>query len=122
MSTKTIPEIDPNHLGFHYTDRWWFARRTSSGEVLLYQSNPAFSARLMLTIDANSWASIMSHVSGMPETSGRFRKALAFHMEQPGTECASSPTGLHQVDTSMESGPNNCFHCEKPMPTKGQSE
>ncbi len=32
-----------------------------------------------------------------------------------GTECPSSPTGNHIVDTSMESGPNNCFHCEAPM-------
>lgn len=30
-------------------------------------------------------------------------------------ECPSSPDGQHQVDTSMESGPNNCFHCEAPM-------
>jgi hypothetical protein len=30
-------------------------------------------------------------------------------------DCPSSPTGKHQVDTSMESGPNNCFHCERPM-------
>lgn len=33
-----------------------------------------------------------------------------------GTECPSSPTGYHIVDTSMESGPNNCFHCEGKMP------
>lgn len=32
-----------------------------------------------------------------------------------GRECALSPNGRHQVDTSMESGPNNCFHCEQPM-------
>lgn len=31
------------------------------------------------------------------------------------TECLSSPDGRHQVDTSMESGPNNCFYCEAPM-------
>lgn len=33
-------------------------------------------------------------------------------------ECSASPlpSGKHQVDTSMESGPNNCFFCEKPMP------
>lgn len=30
-------------------------------------------------------------------------------------ECPSSPDGRHQVDTSMESGPNNCFHCEAPL-------
>ena len=35
-------------------------------------------------------------------------------------ECPSSPlpSGKHQVDTSMESGPNNCFFCEKPMPSR----
>lgn len=32
-----------------------------------------------------------------------------------GTECPPSPTGRHIVDTSMESGPNNCFHCEGAM-------
>lgn len=31
-------------------------------------------------------------------------------------ECPSSPTGRHIVDCTMESGPNNCFHCERPMP------
>jgi hypothetical protein len=36
-------------------------------------------------------------------------------------ECPSSPDGRHQVDTSMESGPNNCFHCERPM-RKGGSK
>lgn len=33
-----------------------------------------------------------------------------------GAECPHSPAGFHIVDTSMESGPNNCFHCEAPMP------
>lgn len=30
-------------------------------------------------------------------------------------ECPNSPFGRCQVDTSMESGPNNCFHCERSM-------
>lgn len=34
-----------------------------------------------------------------------------------GTECPSSHDGRHHVDTSMESGPNNCFHCEADMRT-----
>lgn len=34
------------------------------------------------------------------------------------TECPSSPDGGHQVDTSMESGPNNCFLCEQPTPRR----
>lgn len=32
-----------------------------------------------------------------------------------GTDCPSSPTGFHIVDSTMESGPKNCFHCERPM-------
>lgn len=37
-------------------------------------------------------------------------------------ECPVSPlpSGKHQVDTSMESGPNNCFFCEQPMPSAGR--
>lgn len=30
-------------------------------------------------------------------------------------ECEQSHDGRHHVDTSMESGPSNCFHCERPM-------
>ncbi len=37
------------------------------------------------------------------------------HLSMREAVCASSPTGQHIVDTSMESGPNNCFHCERPM-------
>lgn len=29
--------------------------------------------------------------------------------------CPTSPWRIHIVDTSMESGSNNCFHCERPM-------
>ena len=36
--------------------------------------------------------------------------------QQGERECPSSPDGRHQVDTSMESGFNHCFHCERPMP------
>jgi len=32
-----------------------------------------------------------------------------------GTECPNAPNGRCQVDTSMETGPSNCFHCERPM-------
>ena len=33
-----------------------------------------------------------------------------------GDECHASHDVRCHVDTSMESGPNNCFHCERPMP------
>ena len=35
--------------------------------------------------------------------------------ERKVTECLNSPNGRHQVDTSMESGPNNCFYCDADM-------
>lgn len=34
-------------------------------------------------------------------------------------ECPQSPDGRHHVDTSMEAGPNHCFHCEQPMRKRG---
>ena len=37
------------------------------------------------------------------------------HTIKRGTECPYSHDGFHHVDTSMESGPNNCFHCERPI-------
>ncbi len=37
------------------------------------------------------------------------------YASSPTAQCPQSPTGRHIVDTSMESGPNNCFHCDKPM-------
>lgn len=36
--------------------------------------------------------------------------------EPDGPECPTSPTRRHIIDTSMESGPHNCFHCERSMP------
>lgn len=60
---------------------------------------------------------------------GPLRNRIQMHREPPlevslsgahlpgpeAAECPTSPTGRHIVDTSMESGPNNCFHCEKRM-------
>lgn len=38
---------------------------------------------------------------------------MAEHTPQ---RCPASPSGQHQVDTRMESGPNNCFYCDQTMP------
>lgn len=40
---------------------------------------------------------------------------IGIQRERESRECPHSPNGRHQVDTSMESGPNNCFHCDQPM-------
>ncbi len=41
----------------------------------------------------------------------------AWRTDEPmvNPECPSSHDGRCHVDTSMESGPYNCFHCERPM-------
>lgn len=31
------------------------------------------------------------------------------------TQCPNSPDGRCHADTSMETGPNNCFYCERSM-------
>ncbi|WP_230280226.1 hypothetical protein [Croceicoccus sp. Ery15] len=33
-------------------------------------------------------------------------------------ECPHSPTGRHQIDTSMEEGPHHCFNCGTDMGSK----
>jgi|APMI01.1.fsa_nt_gi hypothetical protein len=42
-------------------------------------------------------------------------KETASEAEPKPASCPSSPTGRCIVDSTMESGPNNCFHCERPM-------
>jgi len=42
-------------------------------------------------------------------------QAIADAEPDDGPECPSSPTRRHQLDTSMESGPHNCFYCERKM-------
>ncbi|WP_298172053.1 hypothetical protein [Novosphingobium sp.] len=39
-----------------------------------------------------------------------------------GTDCAQSPDGRHHVDTSMEEGLNNCFHCGVSMARRTPSD
>ena len=37
------------------------------------------------------------------------------HLSMREAVCAASPNGQHQIDTTMESGPSNCFYCEGKM-------
>lgn len=52
--------------------------------------------------------------SGYDEGNPDIDKLVAAHQASPNF-CPYSHDGLHHVDTSMESGPNNCFHCEGKM-------
>lgn len=44
-----------------------------------------------------------------------FDAALLLPAIPEAEQCPSRPGHRCQVDTSMESGPNNCFHCERSM-------
>lgn len=52
---------------------------------------------------------------GCPLCHGRMKVWRTITYSPVCTECPHSPTGFHVVDTSMEEGPNNCFHCGAPM-------
>lgn len=54
-------------------------------------------------------------IAGCRDGVVRWTAANVLRNVKPWLECPRSPDGKHQVDTSMESGPNNCFHCEQPM-------
>lgn len=79
---------------FHWKDNWFFGRLSDgSGSVRIMHwikppkawpiadLGPQEDTDLDITIDAHSWASIVSSVSEIGEGGGRFYKALAFHGE-----------------------------------------
>lgn len=79
------------------------------GEVILSEA-PSETAAVDLWVDSTG----KKYRFGV----GQLRAAVAaMTADTPprATDCPSSPDGRHQLDTSMESGPNNCFHCDAPM-------
>ena len=65
-------------LGFHYKDNWYF-QRLQDGTVEIVHRDP--TAYFKLTVDKDSWASIVASVSQRGEEDGRYLKALDFHMK-----------------------------------------
>ena len=70
--------------------------------------------RVIMRIDGvhrETWAVDLSYRLGC-------RPTLWTHLPAPPDrrhDCSLSHDGRHHVDTSMESGPNNCFHCGEAM-------
>lgn len=60
----------------------------------------------------------LSRLSFTPEEARWLAEEMrhaANRVESNGRPCDQSPTGLCQLDTTMESGPNNCFYCDRSM-------
>jgi len=55
----------------------WSVARLADGSVRIWQDN--VEAGVGLTVPAEVWASMVSHVSAFGETGESFRKALDFH-------------------------------------------
>lgn len=70
---------------------------------------------------ARGKASEKADIDSIDECLEQIASALASNKAEDTEEeaierqCQNSPDGRHQVDTSMEEGPNNCFHCGADM-------
>lgn len=64
---------------FHYKDNWFF-ERLDDGSVKI--TNPTLLRGMLsvnLTVDPDSWASILASVSAQGETAESFQEARNFH-------------------------------------------
>ena len=77
---------------FHVRDGLFFGRRAdgsvriikmkpgySTDFPVVYQVYPAHMYEFDITVDENSWASVVASVSSKGESNGRFYEALDFH-------------------------------------------
>ena len=86
-------------LGFHARDGWYF-HREPDGSVTIYASTPSAATRV--TLDANTWASVVASVSVTGETAETFNHALTFHgvsrHASPHCACGINDAGQRYVD------------------------
>jgi hypothetical protein len=69
---------DVHHDGFHARDGWYFQRQ-DDGSVKISASVQRCTEEL--TIDPDTWASIVASVSAKGETSVRYQQARQFHTD-----------------------------------------
>ena len=71
---------------FHYRDGFYFERTADASVRITQGGDFATDGTEILTIDRDSWASIVASVSAGGEQDGRFYDALRFHGEPVETE------------------------------------
>lgn len=104
--------------------KWFQDRRQEFIAATLRQFGQVRRADLMRGFDVSlpqASADIAAFLASDPPYVTYDVSGKAYVLEEP-RECPSSPDGRHHVDTSMESGPHNCFHCEQPMPRGTRSD
>lgn len=67
---------------FHVSNGFFF-RRVEHGIVEIGQGPDFDHVTVVQTMDANSWASVVSSVCARGENSETFNEALDFHQQQP---------------------------------------
>lgn len=107
--------------------RWRCVRHNKPDEVLS-ASNPRTRAEIVLEQKSHGkYFGNFGFVSGLgfrvfaDDFPAGTRLIVTAEIVPPAErECPSSPDGRHQLDTSMESGPDSCFHCDQRMPKFGE--
>lgn len=97
--------------------QWFKDRRQEFIAATLRQFGQVRRADLMREFDISPQQAsndIAAFLASDPPHVSYDVSAKAYVLNNP-IECPHSQDGRHHVDTSMESGPNNCFHCEQPM-------
>jgi hypothetical protein len=77
--------------GFHAKDGWFFRREDDGSVHISAPDSMGPGAHQVVTLDADTWASVVASVSARGETADRFAKARRFHdgidyILQPSTE------------------------------------
>lgn len=65
--------------GFHAQDGWYFRREPDGAVRILAPDSLGPGAHQAVTLDANTWASVVASVSASGETAATFEAARGFH-------------------------------------------
>lgn len=68
-----------DNSGFHARDGWYFRRENDGSVRILAPDSLGPGAHQVVTLDADTWASVVASVSGGGETSESFQAARRFH-------------------------------------------
>ncbi|MFI7126011.1 hypothetical protein ACIBQ1_09975 [Nonomuraea sp. NPDC050153] len=65
--------------GFHAKNGWYFRREDDGSVHIAAPDSMGPGASQVVTLDANTWASVVASVSATGETGDTFSQALVFH-------------------------------------------
>ena len=65
--------------GFHACDGWYFRREDDGSVHISAPDSLGAGASQVVTLDANTWASVVASVSRNGETADSFAAAVRFH-------------------------------------------